>query len=58
VRLKGIKILTINHGEYALNEGMPDEQEAQSPNDTAERFSAVPPANVSDAKESDREGYR
>jgi hypothetical protein len=55
VRLKGIKILTIDHGEYMVNEG---KQEAQSSNDTAERFSALPPTDVRNPKQSDREGYR
>ena len=36
VRLKGIKILTIDHGDYAVNEGTPEKQGVQSSNDTAE----------------------
>ena len=58
VRLKGIKILTINHGDYAVNEGTPEKQEVQSSNNAAEGLSAAPPANVSASKESDQEGYR
>jgi hypothetical protein len=57
VRLKGIKILTIDHGEYTVNEGSPD-QEVRRSNDTAERFSALPPTDVRNPKESDREGFR
>ena len=58
VRLKGIKILIIDHGEYAVNEGTPGQQEVRSSNDTAEGFSAAPPANMSNSEESDHEGYR
>jgi hypothetical protein len=58
VRLKGIKILTIDHGEYAVNGGMPDKQEAQSSHDTAEQFVAVPPTVERKQKEPDQEGYR
>lgn len=46
VRLNGVKILTIDHGEYALNDGTTDRQETQSSNGSAERFSAAPPSNV------------
>ena len=58
VRLNGIKILTIDHGEYAVNEGTPDKQGVQSSSDAADRFSAAPPTNVRNLKESDQEGYR
>lgn len=58
VRLKGVKILTIDHGEYAFSEGMPNKQGVQSSNDTAERFVAVPPTDERNPKGSDREGYR
>lgn len=58
VRLQGIKILTIDHGEYAVNEGTPDKQQVQSSHDAAERFSVVPPTNVRNPRESDQEGYR
>ena len=58
VRLNGIKILTIDHGEYAVNEGTPDKQGVQSSSDAADRFSPAPTTNVRNLKESDQEGYR
>jgi hypothetical protein len=46
VKLNGIKILTIDHGEYALNDSTTDRQEMQSSNESPERFSAATPTNV------------
>ena len=58
VRLKGVKILMIDHGDYAVNEDTPEKQDVRSSNDTAEELSAAPPASVSDSEESGQEGYR
>jgi hypothetical protein len=58
VRLNGIKILMIDHGDYAVNEATPEKQGMQSSSDTAEGLSAARPADVSDSEESDQEGYR
>src|ERR1700730_18127026 len=58
LRLNGIKILTIDHGEYVVNVGTPDRQEVQSSNDKAERMSALPLTDMRNPTESDQEGYR
>src|ERR1700730_9126084 len=58
LRLNGIKILTIDHGEYVVNVGTPDRQEVQSSHDAAEQFSDVSPTDVRHPEESDQEGYR
>jgi len=53
VRLNGIKILTIEHGEYAVKEGTPDKQDVQRLNDTVQGSSSVSPTDVTDSKGSD-----
>ena len=58
VRLNGIKILTIDHGEYAVNQGTPDKQAVQRSSETTEWSSSVPPTDVRKQKGSDQEGYR
>ncbi len=58
VRLKGIKILTIDHGGYAVNDGMPDKQQVQRAPDAAEQLVAVPSTAEQKQKESDQEGCR
>jgi len=58
LRLKGIKILTIDHGEYVVNEGTPDKREVQSSHDAADQFVTLPPAVERKQQESDQEGYR
>jgi hypothetical protein len=58
VRLKGIKILMIDHEDYAVNEGTPEKQEVQSSDDTAKQFVSLPTTVERNPKESDQEGYR
>jgi hypothetical protein len=58
VRLKGIKILMIDHGDYAVNEGTPEKQEVQSSDDTAKQFVSLPTTVERNPEESDQEGYR
>ena len=58
VRLQGIKILTINHGGYAVNADTPDKQRDEGLHDTADQVVNLPPAIEQKQKQLDQEGYR
>jgi hypothetical protein len=60
LRLKGIKILTIDHENYAVNNSMslPVKQQVQSAPDTAERIATEPRRTDQQAEQSDSTGYR
>ena len=58
VRLNGVKILTINHGGYAVNANTPDERRVEGLRDTEDQVVNLPPTIEQNQEQLDQEGYR
>jgi hypothetical protein len=58
VRLNGVKILTIDHGGYAVNADTPDKERVEGSHDAADQVVNLPPTVEQNQEQLDREGYR